>query len=186
MDGRALFCFVEIVGDHALEKFARIRAAHAQDVSVEEITGAASEATQNGASSFGIVNSGEPYNGAAVLLDPRSGEVLTFVSLPAYDPNDKGHFHVGTAEWWVIMKGQIRHNIETVGDFTSSEGDVVYVPASTWHATRFAGPGPSCRLAEDHDVRRERHRVHGANPREHRLEPPSGGGISGRRSPGWW
>jgi mannose-6-phosphate isomerase-like protein (cupin superfamily) len=69
-------------------------------------------------------------------------------NLPPYDPNDKGHFHVGTAEWWVIMKGQIRHNIETVGgDFTSNEGDVVYVPASTWHATRFAGPGPSCRLA---------------------------------------
>ncbi|HKY22507.1 MAG TPA: cupin domain-containing protein [Vicinamibacterales bacterium] len=67
--------------------------------------------------------------------------------LPAYNPADKGHFHVGASEWWVIMKGQIRHNIETVGDFTSSEGDVVYVPASTWHATRFAGPGPSCRLA---------------------------------------
>ncbi len=68
-------------------------------------------------------------------------------NLPAYNPNDKGHFHVGTAEWWVIMKGQIRHNIETVGDFTSNEGDIVYAPASTWHATRFAGPGPSCRLA---------------------------------------
>jgi mannose-6-phosphate isomerase-like protein (cupin superfamily) len=68
-------------------------------------------------------------------------------NLPPYNANDKGHFHVGTAEWWVIMKGQIRHNIETVGDFTSNEGDVVYAPASTWHATRFAGPGPSCRLA---------------------------------------
>jgi mannose-6-phosphate isomerase-like protein (cupin superfamily) len=68
-------------------------------------------------------------------------------NLPPYNPNDKGHFHVGTAEWWVIMKGQIRHNVETIGDFTSNEGDVVYVPSSTWHATRFAGPGPSCRLA---------------------------------------
>src|SRR5574338_1412949 len=27
------------------------------------------------------------YNGAAVILDPRSGEVLSMVSLPAYDPN---------------------------------------------------------------------------------------------------
>lgn len=68
-------------------------------------------------------------------------------NLPPYDPNDKGHFHVATFEWWVIMSGQIRHNIETVGDFTSSEGDIVSVPPSTWHATRFAGPGPSCRLA---------------------------------------
>jgi mannose-6-phosphate isomerase-like protein (cupin superfamily) len=68
-------------------------------------------------------------------------------NLPPYDPNDKGHFHVGTAEWWIILQGQIRHNIETIGDFTSSEGDIVYAPPSTWHATRFAGPGPSCRLA---------------------------------------
>ncbi len=27
------------------------------------------------------------YNGAAVMLDPQSGEVLSFVSLPAYNPN---------------------------------------------------------------------------------------------------
>jgi penicillin-binding protein 2 len=27
------------------------------------------------------------YNGAAVVLDPRSGELLSLVSLPAYDPN---------------------------------------------------------------------------------------------------
>jgi len=27
------------------------------------------------------------FNGAAVILDPRSGEVLSLVSLPAYDPN---------------------------------------------------------------------------------------------------
>jgi len=27
------------------------------------------------------------FNGAAVVLDPRNGEVLTFTSLPAYDPN---------------------------------------------------------------------------------------------------
>jgi penicillin-binding protein 2 len=28
------------------------------------------------------------YNGAAVIMDPRSGEVLAFSSRPAYDPND--------------------------------------------------------------------------------------------------
>src|SRR5262249_2531973 len=27
------------------------------------------------------------YNGAAVMLDPRTGEVLAFTSVPAYDPN---------------------------------------------------------------------------------------------------
>lgn len=28
-----------------------------------------------------------PFNGAAVILDPRDGDVLAFASLPAYDPN---------------------------------------------------------------------------------------------------
>ena len=28
------------------------------------------------------------FNGAALILDPRNGEVLSLVSLPAYDPND--------------------------------------------------------------------------------------------------
>ena len=27
------------------------------------------------------------YNGAAVMLDPRNGEILSLVSLPAFDPN---------------------------------------------------------------------------------------------------
>ena len=27
------------------------------------------------------------FDGAAVVLDPRNGEVLTFTSRPAYDPN---------------------------------------------------------------------------------------------------
>jgi penicillin-binding protein 2 len=47
---------------------------------------------------FGLINAKEPYNGAAVVLDPRSGEVLSLLSLPAYDPND---FAVGIsrAKW---------------------------------------------------------------------------------------
>jgi len=32
------------------------------------------------------------FNGAALILDPRDGEVLTYASLPSYDPND---FSVG-------------------------------------------------------------------------------------------
>jgi penicillin-binding protein 2 len=32
------------------------------------------------------------FNGAALIMDPRNGEVLTYTSLPSYDPND---FSVG-------------------------------------------------------------------------------------------
>jgi hypothetical protein len=31
--------------------------------------------------------------------------------------------------------------------FIASESDVVDVPANTWHATRFFGPEPACRLS---------------------------------------
>jgi mannose-6-phosphate isomerase-like protein (cupin superfamily) len=90
------------------------------------------------------------FNGQNVVQDDHMWAQAIWgyeKNLPPYDPKDKGHFHIGTAEWWVILEGQIRHNIETIGDFTSNAGDIVYAPPSTWHATRFAGPGPSCRLA---------------------------------------
>ena len=45
------------------------------------------KAAEDGFRHFGTVYAGKPYNGAAVILDPRSGEVLSLVSLPAYDPN---------------------------------------------------------------------------------------------------
>ena len=47
------------------------------------------------------------YNGAAVVMDPRSGEVLTLVSLPAYDPN---RFAVGIdrATWSALNTDKLR------------------------------------------------------------------------------
>ncbi len=47
------------------------------------------------------------YNGAAVVLDPRSGEVLSLVSLPAYDPN---RFAVGIdrATWSALNTDALR------------------------------------------------------------------------------
>lgn len=47
------------------------------------------------------------FNGAAVVLDPRNGEVLTHVSLPAYDPNA---FAVGidSATWSSLTTDKLR------------------------------------------------------------------------------
>ena len=47
------------------------------------------------------------YNGAAVVLDPNSGEVLSLVSLPAYDPNT---FAVGIdrATWSALNTDKLR------------------------------------------------------------------------------
>ena len=47
------------------------------------------------------------YNGAAIVMDPRSGEVLSLVSLPAYDPN---RFAVGIdrATWSALNTDKLR------------------------------------------------------------------------------
>ncbi|HZT31989.1 MAG TPA: cupin domain-containing protein [Bryobacteraceae bacterium] len=68
-------------------------------------------------------------------------------NLPPLNPNDKGHYHPECAEFWLIMAGQIRYPIEGQGVIIANEGDIVYVPPFTFHAPRFYGAGPSCRLA---------------------------------------
>jgi mannose-6-phosphate isomerase-like protein (cupin superfamily) len=67
--------------------------------------------------------------------------------LPALNQKDKGHYHPECAEFWLIMKGQIRYPIEGQGVYIADVGDLVYVPPFTFHAPRFWGEGPSCRLA---------------------------------------
>ncbi len=68
-------------------------------------------------------------------------------NLPPINPKDRGHYHPECAEFWLIMAGQIRYPIEGQDLVIASEGDVVYAPKFTYHAPRFYGPGPSCRLA---------------------------------------
>ena len=47
------------------------------------------------------------FNGSALILDPSNGEVLSFVSLPAYDPND---FAAGIdrATWVALNSDELR------------------------------------------------------------------------------
>src|SRR5437867_7249736 len=68
-------------------------------------------------------------------------------NLPPINPNDRGHYHPECAEYWLILRGQIRYPIEGVGVIIAGEGDVVYVPKFTFHAPRWYGPDASCRLA---------------------------------------
>ena len=52
----------------------------------------------------------EGYTGSAVVLDPRSGDVLSLVSLPAYDPND---FALGIdSETWTLLNSDTRRPLQ--------------------------------------------------------------------------
>jgi quercetin dioxygenase-like cupin family protein len=90
------------------------------------------------------------YTGGRFIRDDKSEMLVIYgreSNLPPLDPADKGHFHAESAEFWLVFAGQIRYAFEGQQPFVASEGDVVYVPATTWHATRFHGPEPACRLS---------------------------------------
>jgi quercetin dioxygenase-like cupin family protein len=92
----------------------------------------------------------EKYAGGRFVRDDKSEMLVLYgheKNLPPLDPTDKGHFHAESAEFWLVFAGQIRYAFEGQQPFIASEGDVVYVPANTWHATRYTGPSPSCRLS---------------------------------------
>ncbi len=64
------------------------------------------------------------FNGAAVVLDPRSGEILALVSLPAYDPNA---FALGIdQDTWNTLKQ------DTLRPLTNRALQGTYAPGSTF------------------------------------------------------
>ena len=90
------------------------------------------------------------YTGSRFVHDDRGVSNIIYgeaKNLPPYNPKNRGHYHTECAEFWLVMLGQIQYPIEGVGNIIASEGDVVYVPPFTFHAPRFYGDGPSCRLA---------------------------------------
>jgi quercetin dioxygenase-like cupin family protein len=92
----------------------------------------------------------EKYSGGRFVRDDKSEMLVLYgheKNLPPLDPADKGHFHAESAEFWLVFAGKIRYAFEGQEPFIASEGDVVYVPAGTWHATRYTGPDPACRLS---------------------------------------
>ena len=97
---------------------------------------------------FNKVVSGEERGGAFVT-DDRSFANIIMGNYQAPQPGNKGHYHEEGGEFWLIMLGHIRYNIEGLDQFEAEEGDVVYVPRQTWHLASNGGKQGerSCRLA---------------------------------------
>ncbi|MDQ6666163.1 MAG: cupin domain-containing protein [Acidobacteriota bacterium] len=55
-------------------------------------------------------------------------------------------FHPDTREWWVVMDGQIRFEIEGRPRFIASKGAMVQVPMQTIYSMETAGDKPSLRF----------------------------------------
>ena len=91
----------------------------------------------------------EKYSGGRFVRDDKSEMLVLYgheKNLPPLDPADRGHFHAESAEFWLVFSGKIRYAFEGQQPFIAGEGDVVYVPSNTWHATRYIGDN-ACRLS---------------------------------------
>jgi mannose-6-phosphate isomerase-like protein (cupin superfamily) len=97
---------------------------------------------------FNAVAAGKERGGPFVS-DDRSFANVIIGDYQAPQPGNKGHFHEEGGEFWLIMLGKIRYNIEGLAEFEAEPGDVVYVPRQTWHLASFGGSvgQRSCRLA---------------------------------------
>jgi len=66
---------------------------------------------------------------------------------PKLRPGERGHFHADFAEFWIVMRGQLRWFLEGQPEpIVAGEGDIVYAPPKTFHRIEFYGDGPACRL----------------------------------------
>jgi mannose-6-phosphate isomerase-like protein (cupin superfamily) len=97
---------------------------------------------------FADVVSGKERGGPFVS-DDRGFANLIIGDYQAPQPGNYGHYHEEGSEFWLIMLGKIRYNIEGLREFEAEPGDVVYVPRQTWHLASFGGSEGlrSCRLA---------------------------------------
>lgn len=85
--------------------------------------------------------------GGAFVSDARAFANIIRGNPQVRNPNDKGHFHEVSAEFWLILEGTINYRIADFPIFDAVQGDVVYVPKQTWHSALHGGTGFSTRLA---------------------------------------
>jgi mannose-6-phosphate isomerase-like protein (cupin superfamily) len=96
---------------------------------------------------FNAVAAGTDPTRRFINDDRAVANIILGRGIPPPPLTDKGHFHEESSEFWFILLGKIRYNIEGLSVFEADQGDIVYVPKQRWHLASFGGDGPSCRLA---------------------------------------
>lgn len=73
--------------------------------------------------------------------------IIRGMGVPTPPASNRGHFHVGTDEFWFVPEGKINYLIEGVGLITANAGDIVYVPPGRYHRVSAAAGQMGTRLA---------------------------------------
>jgi mannose-6-phosphate isomerase-like protein (cupin superfamily) len=89
---------------------------------------------------FADVQAGTQRGGAFVSDDRSFVNIIRGRGVARQPDTVLGHFHLEYAEFWFIMEGNIDYLIEGEEFFTSSQGDVVYVPNGRWHRASHGSP----------------------------------------------
>jgi quercetin dioxygenase-like cupin family protein len=96
---------------------------------------------------FNAVAAGTDKTRRFVHDDRAVANIILGRGIPPPPLTNRGHFHPESAEFWFILLGKIRYNIEGLKVFEADQGDIVYVPKQRFHLASFAGDADSCRLA---------------------------------------
>ena len=81
------------------------------------------------------------YGGKFVWDDHFTSNILRGPAAKEVPPDtEKGHFHIGMTEFWIVMEGSIGIKIEGVPYFHTEPGDIITAAAGRWHR---AGNDPS-------------------------------------------
>jgi mannose-6-phosphate isomerase-like protein (cupin superfamily) len=96
---------------------------------------------------FNAVVAGTDKTRRFIHDDRAVANIILGKGIPPPPLTERGHFHPESAEFWFILLGKIRYNIEGLNVFEADQGDIVYVPKQRFHLASFAGDGMSCRLA---------------------------------------
>ena len=82
------------------------------------------------------------------LINTENNSATLISQLPG--EGNRLHHHNDWNEWWYIVKGVWKWEIEGE-EFEVSQGDVVFIEKNKWHKITAAGTGPAVRLAVSRD-----------------------------------
>ena len=77
---------------------------------------------------FNAVVAGTDATRRFVHDDRAVANIILGKGIPPPALTERGHFHPESAEFWFILLGKIRYNIEGMQVFEADQGDIVYVP----------------------------------------------------------